>query len=40
MVNRKTIVKIHNLCRLLNLKFFTCKKTHFVIDALFDWKTV
>ena len=32
---RKTIVKIG---RLLNLKRFICKKTQFVIDALFDWK--
>ena len=32
---RKTIVKIG---RLLNLKCFICKKTQFVIDALFDWK--
>ena len=32
---RKTIVKID---RLLNLKRFICKKTQFVIDALFDWK--
>ena len=30
---RKSIVKIG---RLLNLKRFICKKTQFVIDALFD----
>ena len=30
---RKTIVKIG---RLLNLKYFICKKTQFVIDALSD----
>ena len=29
------IVKI---CRLLNLESFICKKTQFVIKALFDWK--